>query len=494
MLLTNLHTVKDFARILFSWKYHMLAVYLIIVGLVGLYAYFWTPTYLTSATILVLPKSNANSVITTSRDPNSFTPVNPQEINTEMEMLKSNDVLRKTIQSFLDENQAIALNLPKDQLSWLVKAVGITKKKLKQFLVYIKLLEEVPIFNYYLTLLYDSLETEQVVMTNMFTVTLEAESAKAAKVVLDRLIKVYVKHHDVVYSNVQGGELFSTLTDKFFHDLEKTETEINRLLGENQIIDIDLQNKENVMRLSQLLQDLGHLEVDISEKEDQIYFFEKSLEGKIAEIAISREMHAIPAILELDKALVPLLMTQNEIKRKYSENSSNYKNITSQIELLRTNIRTEMEKAFRTSKIELQTMIRKKENLQEKFDALRTEGLALTEHNAKLQNLLRMKDFQMEKLKLYASKLEDTKTSEERLKRDLANVRIVDYPDIPVKMDSPKRLLIIVLSLFFGFFAAICSAVFLEFIDFRVKTAADVESSVKLKVISAYPKKDEKKV
>jgi uncharacterized protein involved in exopolysaccharide biosynthesis len=205
------------------------------------------------------------------------------------------------------------------------------------------------------------------------------------------------------------------------------------------------------------------------------------------DVLINKEMRTIPAIVELEKGLVSLLIKRSEILKSYTPSSRDYRNINSQIEILRGEIRNEVIKAVKTDELELAVLLEKKRSLQRKIATLQEEANKLSQKEMTLQALKREIELNLKNYMLYASKTQNERIYQDRKKRDLANVSIAGNATVPVEPAFPNRLLMLVISMIVGLFAALGMPFLLEALDRRLKTAEDVKEQLDLPVICSFP-------
>jgi uncharacterized protein involved in exopolysaccharide biosynthesis len=204
-------------------------------------------------------------------------------------------------------------------------------------------------------------------------------------------------------------------------------------------------------------------------------------------VVVTREMKNIPAIVELEKALVPLYIERSEILKSYTKSSREYVNINTQIKMLQAEIRNEVEKAIATEQLELNSLNAKRASLSRKINELQQSANEINQKEKALKELEREVTLLQENYMLYAAKKENALIFSDRKKRNLANVSIADRAEVPSKPFSPKRVLFLMVSIFIGFFAALGTPFILEFIDHRIKFTHDIEEMLSLPVISTIP-------
>ena len=198
-------------------------------------------------------------------------------------------------------------------------------------------------------------------------------------------------------------------------------------------------------------------------------------------------MKTIPAVVELEKALVPLYIERSEILKSYTKSSREYINIDTQINMLRAEIRNEIKKAIATEQVERSSLQTQQESLSRKMVELQRSAIEFNQKEKKLNELNRQVALLHKHYMLYASKKEDAIIFSDRKKRNLANVSIADRAEIPSKPFYPKRVILLILSIFIGSFAALGTPFILEFIDHRIKFPHDIEEMLSLPVICSLP-------
>ena len=485
MALTRLGSTKDFARIWFSWKRQAILVFAVIVFAIMAFSYLYTPRYESNAKILILPRTSEGVIITAGNDEDKVAPVSIEDVNTEMELLTSYDVIKNTVSSF--KKGSIGLNAASVGLYDRIN--DAIKKALKEVLIFLGLKERVSPFDAHIQLLRESIEVEPVAMSNIILITLTAERPKAAEIVLNRLLQVYVRHHNDVFSKSEGYQFYSDQAAEYRRKLEIAEEELGVFRDKWNIVNLKQQNSANIELLSELNNELKHIEISCIESKSKIAAIRRAMAEEKQGILINKEMRTIPAIVELDKSLIPLYIKRSEILKSYTPSSREYQSINSQIDILRKEIRNEARKAVRTDELELDALLEKKKSLQEKLNEFQEETNKLSRKEMMVQALKREVDLNRKDYMLYASKTQDERIYQERKKRDLANVNIANSATLPVKPAFPNRLLMLVVSFIVGISAAIGIPFILEFLDHRIKTSNEVEDLLSLSVITTIPEK-----
>ncbi len=217
---------------------------------------------------------------------------------------------------------------------------------MKETILLLGLKKRLSPFDAKVVLLTNSIEVEPIAASNVLLVSLSAEVPKAAAIVLDRLLKTYVKHHNQVYTKQEGVSFFKEQEEDYNARLEMAESKLKDFQSKWNIFDLANQKSANVALLSTLTGELTDVELAIGAIEEKITKFKKALKGNQQDIIMSKEMRSIPTIVELGKNMVPLLVKRSEIMASFQSNSTEYENIQGQISMLEQEVRREIKKAI----------------------------------------------------------------------------------------------------------------------------------------------------
>ncbi len=485
MALTGINSTRDFFRIWFFWKKQAMLIFLLIVGVVMFYAYTCTPEYESNAKVLLLPKTNEGEVISTGIDEKRIAPITNKDLYTEMELIGSDAVLRETAGHFTQQK---GLGLHARDRAWYYSILDYVKKAFQKILVLLKLKEKtLSPFDADVKLLKNSLNVNAGAESNIIDVTLRAENQEAVANVLNTLLGIYVKHRHEVFSKEEGMQFYYDNTANYRVKLQQAEENLKKLQKNWNIVNLGAQNQANIALMTKLNEQLKYIEISYDEGMSRIKILKKGLSENQNEVLVTKEMRDIPAIVELEKGIVPLLIRRSEISKTFTASSREYQQITEQILMIRGEIRREIKKALMTDELELESLRMKKLSLEEKIAGLRQEASDLNQKERKLDELKRLVELHKDNYMLYAAKTEDAKVYSQRTKRNLANVNIADRAEVPVTPVFPNRLFMLVLAIFFGTFATSCTPFILESLDNKLKTAEDVEKLLSLPVVCNFP-------
>ncbi len=137
--------------------------------------------------------------------------------------------------------------------------------------------------------------------------------------------------------------------------------------------------------------------------------------------------------------------------------------------------------------MEFEALKNKAKFLGQQIEKLQTKVNLLNQQEKTIDELTREVRLLRNNYMLYAAKTENAKIHRASLKQDLANVSIADKANIPLEPDFPNRLLMLIISIFVGIFAAIGTPFLLEFLDHSLKLPEDVKDYLALPVLCTFP-------
>ena len=482
MSLTSLRSTRDFFKIWFFWKRQAIIMFIAIIGFVMVAVLVAQPEYEATAKIAILPRTTDGYVISTGSEVERIDRIEREDINTEIELLNSEDVIRSTVMYF--RAQGMDLGVKQAQKAWYKGVWAKLKGTINRLLIALKFKEAMSDADFEVLQLKNALAVEPIAMSNVIVVKLRSEAKEQAAPLLNQLLDTYVKQHNEVFSKEAGIDFFQDQAVEYGKKLEEAEKQLTDLQNQWHIIDLETQYKAKIEQLSDLDQELGQVEVLIDETEAKLGMLR---EGLTNELEITKEMRNIPAIVELEKTLVKLYVERGEILRNFTKSSREYRNIDDQISGIHAQFRNEIRKAIRTEELELRSLQAKHTSLNDMILKTRDEADQLVTRERYINEMKRKIALLQENYILYASKTEDARINSERKKRNLANVSIAERANTPTKPAYPKTNILLAAAFVVACFAAIGTPFTLEFLDHRIKSSQEVEKLLSLPVICTLP-------
>ncbi len=201
-------------------------------------------------------------------------------------------------------------------------------------------------------------------------------------------------------------------------------------------------------------------------------------------------MRGIPAIVELEKGLVPILIKRSEISKTFTKESREFQSINAQVEMIREEIRIEINKALETEAIELASMKIKIDALKEKINHLKNKAYLFSQQEKMHKDLQRQIKLYQDSYILYSKKTESSRILEQKQEREIANIIVSSKPSLPINPVYPNKPVMLVFAFSFGLFMMISTPFIIETIDSRIKSIDDVEVILKVAVVCTFIEKN----
>ena len=466
MAITGLKSSRDFLRIWFYWKRAAIIIFCLIVISICFYSFSQTPIYETSAKVLLLPKTNDELVVSAGKGSRQYDirSVDDNDINTEIQLIKSREVINNTVSYFnrlahpSAGNQSGHQNEPQN---------NIKKNKAVEGLG-------------------SSMVAEPIYSSNMILVSLSSPYKEQVADVLNKHLDMYVRYHKQM-NMAEESEAFYDDQKKYYSEkLKEARDKLDAFNRANNIVNMESELNANMGLISAFNEQLQNLEILIAENEARMAMLKDGLKIDGNQMTISKEMRSMPVIVELARGLVPLLIKRTEIGKTFTKESREYRQIDDQIAMLRQEIRNEGLSAARTDELENKTLKSKRDALKKRLAEIREQMRTFPQKKQQLNALEMDLEIAKNNYLLYGSKTEDSRLYSDRNKSGLSNVIIAETAAMPIRPKSPNKLLAFEVSVFLGLFAAFILPFLLETIDQKLKNADDIEALLSLPVVCTY--------
>jgi len=487
MIHKNIKTLRDFLRIWFYWKKYALMCAIGVFCIILIYAIMARPRYTSFAKVVLLPRTSEGAIITSGSDEKLISPIRAEDVNTEVELMESDDILRATVASFNREGMNLSLNgEEKGPIPFLKNTITCAFAQPPQTNDTTNKYHTFPVESE-IRQLKGALDIKTKAMSNMITLGLTARDPQAAARVLNRYLDVYIQHHNKVFTLEQGFDFFKTQADTFRKELDASENTLTDYQKEYDIVDLEMQNETNLENLARMERELKEVELNIDEVKVRGRILSNALSRDNNNMAITKEMQSIPVLAEFEKQLVPMLLKRGEILSKYTTESPEYTRIEDQINCAFNERRKEILKTLKADSIEMENLAALRSSLRNQIVRTKADLHELNKKYTDMKNLQRAVSLQEQNYLLYASKSEDARIFAERMRHNLSNVSIADRADVPMVKSFPKRSKILTFGLFVACVLFIFTPFFIEAFDSRLKTDNDIETLLRIPVVGTVP-------
>ncbi len=446
--------MKEILTTLFRRKRAFLTFFACMVIIPMILAYILPSSYLGKSTLLLTTSRFKKPFLPDERDArSSYMQVSMEDVGSEVELLTSYPVLAKVVdENHLDRNDPPpSSKLLKWCAYWIFQGIHNS-------LVTIGLKPNTPPREAAIEDLRRKVNVDFVKRTNIITVKLKKSSPELARDIVNSLVEAYLLHHIKVHGNAYVLETVKKEMELSAARLRTAEDSLNKFSKENSISDVETQRHSLLEKLSdaenkiQLLENANHKNLS-----PDVY-------GSLSED---------PAIAELSKKLTDAEMRRIELTTRYA--GDDRKSIASkqEIEELKNLIQQRSNRSLNTWKslaFTYRLQLSKLDHFKINIDRLKQD----------IEDLDRI--FQLNR-----EKTDEILISQAMDKAAIAGARVVEYAVADATPVFPKRIPILIISIFFGFVFGAVYVISLDKLSLKVLTVADVEHTSKLPVLASLP-------
>ncbi|HTS06119.1 MAG TPA: Wzz/FepE/Etk N-terminal domain-containing protein [Candidatus Eisenbacteria bacterium] len=475
-------TVRELAIVLFRRRKVFAWVTIAALAVSFLYAAFGT-NYEASMKILVRRGRAEAPVSAAENAPLDLTriAVTEEELNSEVELLRDRDVLRKVIEEtgaggrdwfhFMRLREVSAARLER-----------ATRRLAKKVTV------------------------EPVKKTNLIEIRYKASDPESAEKVLQSLAKAYVEKHTSVHRPAGESGFFQQQMNEARAELERAQEELLRFSESNGSVSAGLQRDLALQKLSEIDAGQRQTGIDLAEAQTRIAAL-RSLLTELPERATTQVRNADnPELMKALKAsLLDLQLRRTQLLTKFEPTHRLVQEVDHQIDQAKTAIEHEslhplrdetsdQNAHFEWAKSELEKYSVQASALQARQAAASRQTIAYQDVARKLgadaitqEHLLGNEKVALDNYLLYVKKQEESRLNDALDERGIVNVAVAEWPVVPA---LPVVSVPMVLALgFLGAGAAGVSAAFVaDYIDPAFRDAEDVRAYLNAPVLASLPR------
>jgi len=435
-----------------------------------------SPIYEVRTTIIFEHSNDAMDTIS------PFRPLDKSIINNELEKIKSVSLVEDVIES-----------LPED----IVNSFPVPKKKPADFNPK----------RYFTERIRKNISAENIVGSDVIIIKTKANSQKTAVVLAHTITEVLKKRNlNTRYQSISNvRKLIEDQLKIYEQKLRTAEENLRDCKEKGEIAYIDQESTEILKRITEaeILYNKARANRDASEK--RLQYLQNKLSDDRQKLLPTITEITSPMVKQLKNELIDLEMQYTRLKvQNYAENHAKMLELKSQIDRTKQKLINETLKISRgdniidplsqiqqrmeeivSIEVEVQTHRAQEKTLEKIIKDYENELSTMPEKELTLVRLVRDKEVNDKIYTLLMEKREEARIHEAE---KFGNIRVLDPPQIPEKPIWPKKLLNLILGLFFGLILGLGLAVFIEYTDNRLRTAEQIRKITDLNVVGTIPK------
>jgi len=441
--------------------------------------------------ILVKP-GRLDTIATPDATLQQFAPgVTEEDLNTEVELLKSRDLLTKVV---------LACDLQHRNTSlWSRVLVAVTKYTARQTS------EEDPETAIALATLDKNLEIEPVKKSNVIALKYESRDPELAGRVLNTLANFYLEKSAAVHRQPEAFGFFQQQTQQYRQQLADAEAHLVNFTQGQSVVAAQLEKEVTLQKLAEFDSTLKQTQVAISETEQRMHTLEEQA-GSMPSRIITQVRSADDALVlsQLRSNLLTLELKRTELLQKFDATYRPVQEVDVQIGQTRTALEaaekshlrdetTDRDPAFEWVRGELARAKSELAGLQARAQATaltvqsyRQRAQSLEQKQMAQDDLIRTVKGTEENYLLYRRKQEEAQISDALDRRRMINVAVAQ-PAIAPTLPLNHRVLTVVAGLLLAVFTSVGLAFGSENMDHTFRTPDEVRSFLNIPVLAAMP-------
>jgi len=469
-------TARDVAAIIFRQKKILLLSFVVILLGIALSGVLM-PKYRAQMKILVR-RERVDPVVTSQSNSLQFAreEVTEAELNSEVELLNSSDLLRKAV---------LATGL-QDQESG--EEEVRTAKATRQ--------------------LGRKLQIEPLRKTNVIAVTYESSDPALASKVLNTLASLYTEKHLEVHRPSGEFKFFDQQTEQYRKGLQRAEQKLTDFTRERGTVSAQMERDITLQKLSEFEVSYRQTQAAIAETEQRIRALEQQQTSLPGRLTTQVRTSDNPQLLQQMKStLLTLELKRTELLTKFEPSYRLVQELDKQIAETRAAIAGEDKAPVREqttdqnptslwvnsemakARTDLSALKAKATATNAILSSYRQSARDLQESTVAQQDLLRAAKTAEENYLLYQRKQEEARINDALDQRGILNVAIAEQPTVPA-LPVRSALLYGLLSVFLAGTASLGMAFTSDFLDPSFRTPTEVNAYLGAPVLASIPKRE----
>jgi len=407
--------------------------------------------------------------------------VTEEELNSEVELLESDDVLKQVVvASGLQKHTSVLSTLVgrEDEAGKVAKAA----QRLRSSLV-----------------------VEPMKKTNLISVTYSSSEPQTAAGVLKNLNDAYIRKHAEVNRPAGQFKFFDQEAERYKKELADAEGQLGQFAQQQGGVAPLLARDQTLQRLTEFTATLAQTRADMAATEQKIRTLENQSGAMPSRITTaSRQSDDAQVLQQLKSMLMTLELKRTELLTKYQPTYPLVAEVDKQIADTRTSIAKEEAKPLKEETTDqnptyayISTELAKAKadysSLQARAAAMegiirmyKTQATELEQKGIQEQDLQRVIKTDEENYLLYQHKREEARMSDMLDQTHILNVAVAEAPAVPV-LPSGSRMIFVVLGLVLGAVMSVGLALALDYFDPSFRTPSEVLSELNIPVLAAVP-------
>jgi succinoglycan biosynthesis transport protein ExoP len=458
--------LRDVLNVIFKHMRLLLLfpVAVLVVVIVG--SYIWPATYESVAKVKVTRGreiAQADPTVTGGSGM-MLTQLTSEDVNSEIEMMHSEDVLLATVTSpAFDPPLYKDPNFPYNSgpIAALMKTVGVAVRAGFELvgLVSPRTAEQAAMEE-----LDGRLETELVRDSFVIEARLRMGSREKSQKILEVLLDEHKKHHIETFASPDSVKYFDELLQNSDKELKAAQQDLQAFQELNEISLLDTQKALLLANYTDAQRVLAQLE------EAQNIISGDDVDSSVISTLSSETDSTV--VREMQLRLLELLLERNRVQNSLGENHPTLQSLREQVRKAQQDL--------------IEAIATTKELTVSKRDRVLAELQKLNATKAELDEKMRSVEFLTQNYGFYWSKREEAVVADAMTKNNVSNIKLISEPNLPAEPLYPRKVPNIIIGLIAGILGALLLAFLFDYLDHGLKTPEDLEAHLHLAPLASF--------
>jgi uncharacterized protein involved in exopolysaccharide biosynthesis len=484
-------TSRDFIAIIFRHKCAIIFSFLIVFLGISLIAFLSPKEYETRFKILI-KRERMDAPITSGSSSQTIVTqdITQEDLNTEVDLLKSRDLLEKVAVSCKLQELPPSFM---EKLSSFLGGENAARNDMRVPRAVIKLEKK--------------MEVEAVAKSKMIEVRYRARDPQLAAHVLATLSSLYLEKHLEVNRPPGVLDFFVQQTGQYLKGLSSAEEDLAKFARQEGVVSIDLEKDIALHKLSDFESLLREAQAQKAAMEERV----KSLELQAARTPVRVTTQVRTAdnpylIQQMESTILSLELKKTELLSKYEPAHRSVQEVETQLAQARNAMaqaqknptkdestdldktRSWLDEELARSRSELATMKARIAELSQSVADFKERARQIGQKEIAHQDLSRTAKTAEANYLLYLNKQEEARISDALDRKRIVNATIAEAATVPALPASPNLLLDIALGFVLAILFSLSLAFVMDYLDPTFRTPEEVENLLGIPVLASTPR------
>ena len=475
----SLPSPREVVSVPFRQKWVLLAAFLGVVAAVILSGV-WVPKYQAKMKILVQRQRSDAMITSSSSAPAQFiaNQVTEEDLNSEVELLNSEDLLRKVVVKTGLQSQRVGSSEPDEDVR-----IATEVRKLAT-----------------------TLKIEPLRKSNVISVQYENRNPRLAAEVLRSLAAAYMEKHLEVHRPSGEFKFFDQQTELYRRGLERAQAQLADFTNKSGVVEARIERDSALQRANEFDSTSHQAQTSLIEMEQRVRTLQEQLQLTQPRMTTVTRSSDNPQLLQqLKSTLLNLQLKRTELLTKYEPTYRLVQEVDRQIDNAKSAILAEEGRPVREettdqnpnyqwiraeltkAESDLSGLKARKESSASVAARYRESARILDQSGMIQQDLMREEKTQEDNYLLYVHRREEARISADLDQRGILNVALVEQPIVPA-LPNRSPLGVALLTILFAGTLSVSLAFVVDMMDPSFRTPDEVSNYLGVPVLAALTK------